>query len=151
MKAVWKDDYAPMWMSLTILAFSVGVVASIAVITLRKPGYFRRMKSLLRRGLVSRKIRAPDLGSAIPAPPRVCAKCGAMVAGLAEYCQSCGAPVITGTSTKPDPGLVDDRVYQYIVKRHGEISLSQASADLGIPVDELRRSTERLKRKGRLA
>jgi len=151
MKAVWKEDYTPMWTSLTILAFSVGVVASIAVITLRKPGYFRGMISLLRRGLASRKIRASDLGSVIPTPSRVCAKCGAMVAGLAEYCQSCGAPVIPGTSTKPDPDVIDDRVYQYIVKRHGEISLSRASADLGIPVGDLRRSTERLKKKGRLA
>jgi len=150
-KAVWKDDYRLMWTSLTILVLSVAVIASIAVIALRRPGYLRGMLSSLRRGRAGRKIRPPDLGPAVPTPPRICAKCGATVAGSAEYCQSCGTLVIAGTSSGPDPKVLDDRVYQYIVKRHGEISLTGASADLGIPVDDLRRSTERLKKKGRLA
>jgi hypothetical protein len=38
-------------------------------------------------------------------------------------------------------------VYDYVVKRGGEISLTVASRDLGLPVEELRRSTERLKKK----
>ena len=151
MKAVWKDDYAPMWMSLTILIFSVAVIVSIAVIALRRPGYLRGMLSSLRHGLANRKIRAPDLGPVVPGPPRICAKCGATVPGSAEYCQSCGTLLIADTSPRPDTDVIDDRVYRYIVKRHGEISLSRASADLGIPVDDVRRSTERLKKKGRLA
>ena len=53
--------------------------------------------------------------------------------------------------TRPDLNAMDDRVYKYVVKQQGEISLSQASAALGISVDELRKSTERLKKKGRLA
>ena len=52
--------------------------------------------------------------------------------------------------TRPDLDAMDDRVYEYVVKQHGEISLSRASADLGISVDELKESTERLKKKGRL-
>jgi predicted ArsR family transcriptional regulator len=52
--------------------------------------------------------------------------------------------------TRPDLTAMDDRVYEYVVKQHGEISLSQASADLGISADELKKSTERLKKKGRL-
>lgn len=46
---------------------------------------------------------------------------------------------------------IDNRVYDYIVKRHGEISLSQASKDLGLSWEQVRRSTERLKKAGRLA
>lgn len=54
-------------------------------------------------------------------------------------------------AARPSLEAVDERVYDYIVKRHGEISLSRASTDLGLSVDEVKRSTERLKKKGRLA
>jgi hypothetical protein len=46
---------------------------------------------------------------------------------------------------------LDDKVYDYIVKHEGVISLSAASAELGIPVDELKEIAERLKNQGRLA
>jgi predicted naringenin-chalcone synthase len=55
------------------------------------------------------------------------------------------------TSTAPEAEKLDNQVYDYIVRRGGEISLSQASRDLGFSVEELRLSTERLRRKGRLA
>jgi hypothetical protein len=45
----------------------------------------------------------------------------------------------------------DNQVYDYVAKRHGEISLSQASNDLGFSVDQVMGSTRRLKRKGLLA
>jgi len=148
--AVWEDDYTLVWASLVIVILSVIVIAGVGVIALRRPGYFRRLFSSLRRGLGARKIRAMDRGPVAPPRARVCPKCGANVPGFAEYCQSCGTSQIMSVGTRPDLTAMDDRVYEYVVKQHGEISLSQASADLGIPVDELKKSTERLKKKGRL-
>ena len=46
---------------------------------------------------------------------------------------------------------LDDKVYDYIVKHEGVISLSTASAELGIPIEELKTITSRLKNQGRLA
>nr|MDO8134037.1 hypothetical protein [Candidatus Njordarchaeum guaymaensis] len=45
---------------------------------------------------------------------------------------------------------LDDKVYAYISDRGGEISWSQGSRDLGISIDELKASIERLKRAGRI-
>lgn len=46
---------------------------------------------------------------------------------------------------------IEDKIYDYIVKNEGVISLSKASKELGISVDELNKATENLKKKGRLA
>jgi len=45
---------------------------------------------------------------------------------------------------------MDDRVFDYIVKREGVISLSQASEDLGISIEKLKASVERLKKEGKI-
>ncbi len=149
--ALWEDDYTLVWASLIVVFLCVAVIAGLGVIALRRPGYFRGLFSSLRRGLSARKIRAPDRGPVAPTRARICPNCGANVPGFAEYCQSCGTTQIMSVDTRPDLNAMDDRVYKYVVKQQGEISLSQASADLGISVDELKKSTERLKKKGRLA
>ncbi|MBS7622621.1 hypothetical protein KEJ39_02960 [Candidatus Bathyarchaeota archaeon] len=46
---------------------------------------------------------------------------------------------------------LDERVYEYILEHSGVISLSQASKDLGITVEQLEASTKRLRDAGRLA
>jgi hypothetical protein len=46
---------------------------------------------------------------------------------------------------------LDERVFTYIVEHQGEISLSQASRDLGVSVDELKAAIDRLRSQGRLA
>jgi LPXTG-motif cell wall-anchored protein len=43
---------------------------------------------------------------------------------------------------------VDDAVFDYIVSHRGTISLSRAAAELGISMEELKASIERLKEKG---
>lgn len=45
---------------------------------------------------------------------------------------------------------LDDKVYAYISDRGGEISWSQGCGDLGISIDELKSSIERLKKAGRI-
>jgi len=45
---------------------------------------------------------------------------------------------------------LDDKVYAYISDRGGEISWSQGCRDLGISLDELKASIERLKKAGRI-
>jgi len=48
------------------------------------------------------------------------------------------------------PPSMDDRVFNYIAEHEGVISISQASVELGISMEELKASIERLKREGRL-
>ena len=64
----------------------------------------------------------------------------------AEFCEKCGAPI----ATLVEPSA-ENKVYDYIVKHEGIISLSEASTELGISVEQLKEITERLKREGRLA
>jgi hypothetical protein len=45
---------------------------------------------------------------------------------------------------------LEGRVYDYIVKHDGVISLSKASQDLGLPVEEIKKVTESLKKEGLL-
>jgi hypothetical protein len=51
----------------------------------------------------------------------------------------------------PTVQSLDDKVYDYIVKHEGVISLSTASAELGIPIEELKTITSQLRNQGRLA
>jgi len=53
-------------------------------------------------------------------------------------------------ATKEGLMSLDDKVYAYISDRGGEISWSQACRDLGISIDELKASIDRLKKAGRI-
>jgi hypothetical protein len=151
-EAEWKADYTPMW-SLTLVIVSVVIViVAVVVIAVKRPESLRNLGSSFRSGFRRRKVAAPSKGLPIPTSWVACQKCGARVSVSAEYCQSCGAVQVRGhTVSEPDMGKVDERVYEYIVAHGGEISLSGASRDLGLSADEFKRSTERLKKKGRLA
>ena len=61
--------------------------------------------------------------------------------------------VTTPMRTEPSPstGGIDDRVFSYIEAHNGEISLSKASSDIGIALNELQEAVERLRNSGRLA
>ena len=150
-EAVWNSDYTPAWFLLFSVGSVVVAITGVAVVAVKRPGFFGRLVSSFRNSLRRRrKVRPP--APAIPASLVHCHKCGAMVPTYAEFCQSCGAAVVTGPPAEL-AGVegVDDLVYDYIVKRQGEISLSRASKDLGLSRDQLKASTERLKKKGRLA
>jgi len=64
------------------------------------------------------------------------------------FCQRCGASAVPAA---PPITSQDEKVYDYIVKHDGVISLSKAAKDLGMSVEDLKATTERLKKKGRLA
>jgi len=62
------------------------------------------------------------------------------------------APLSPAVRVQTIEGLMslDDKVYAYISDRGGEISWSQGCRDLGISIDELKASIERLKKAGRI-
>lgn len=147
-EAQWNTDYAPLWTFLFVLATVAIVAAVVIVVVFKRPGTFGRLGLSLKPRLGRRK-KVPNAtgGPLIP-----CQRCGAGIPSSAEHCPSCGALLVRGRpSGAPDLERRDNKVYDYIAKRHGEISLSQASKDLGLSVDEIKFSTERLKSKGRLA
>jgi len=151
-EAEWAIDYTPMWVAIFVILSAVILIATLIVIVVKRPSWFGRLASSVRSSFKGRKVRLPTVPPAPSTAWVICQKCGAGVPTCAEYCQTCGATlaqvrVVETTDTE----TLDERVYDYIVKRGGEISLSRASKDLGLSVDEIRRSTERLRKKGRLA
>ena len=151
-EAVWNADYTPTLMLTLAIGSATVIVAAVSIVVVRRPGYFARLVSSLKSSLSRGRLRAPGAALSSLMPSVVCPKCGARIPGSAEFCQTCGAALPRGRITATyDLEAVDERIYDYIVKRHGEISLSRASKDLGLSVDEVKRSTERLKKKGRLA
>jgi hypothetical protein len=149
-EAQWNTDYAPLWVFIFSSVSAVIVFVAFIVMIVKRPGSFGRLRSSLRFGLGRRKIGGP--GTTLQGPLVPCQKCGVGIPNTAEYCRACGAiQVPRRASAASDLEKLDNRVYDYVVKRHGEISLSQASRDLELSVEEVRLSTERLKKKGRLA
>jgi ribosomal protein L40E len=149
-EAQWNTDYTPLWIFIFGLVSAVMVFAAVVVIIVRRPGSFGRLRSSLRSGLAQRKVAGASI---TPHASLVhCQKCGAWIPSTADRCHACGATGVRGrASAGSDSEKLDSRVYDYIVKRHGQISLSQASKDFGLSVEEVKLSTERLKNKGRLA
>lgn len=129
LQAQWSMDYLPL-----IMLFAIGVtVSTVGVGT--AVGY--------KRGAFSRP-RPQKVRSAPVNPTTVCSSCGSTLPQGAQFCEKCKSKV-GGV-----PTISEDKVYDYIVNHQGVISLSAASADLGIPVAQLKEITERLKREGRL-
>jgi hypothetical protein len=136
-QAQWGVDYFPL-----ILLFGGAVafsVVGVGAVTVHKRGTFGRGRPILS----PEKTRpSPSLLGGMT----VCTSCGNDVPKGAEFCDKCRAPMAMITATSSD-----NKVYDYIVNHEGVISLSVASADLGISADRLKEITERLKREGRLA
>ena len=134
-EAVWTVDYFP------LIAVFGGSAAAITVLAGIFVAHKRGM--LIRTGTRRRlpRLRPTALGGS-----RVCISCGNRVPEGASFCEKCGE------SIEPEKlGSLDEKVYDYIVKHEGVISLGKASKDLGISVDVLKEITERLKQKGQLA
>ncbi len=139
-EAQWSFDYFPLLLlfggggiAVTALAFGIGLAY--------RRGAFRRTESALRS-------RSRSRTSAVITAMQVCSSCGNRFPKGAAFCEKCGTPMAMAAPASPS---LDDKVYDYIVKHEGVVSLSVASEDLGISVEEFKEIAERLKKQGRLA
>jgi len=133
-EAVWNFEVLPL----------IGLVGGSALaVALAAAGFVIAYK----RGIVARGMTTFRPSKVPAGPSNVCGKCGAQVPKGATFCQKCGSPIAIAVSDQPD---LEDKVYDYILKHDGVISMSQASRDLGVSVDKLKEATEALKKKGRL-
>jgi hypothetical protein len=135
-QAQWSIDYFPL-----IILFG-GTAVAVTTISVGVVGYKR---GIFRRGRHAFRPKKTEQTLTIPSAV-VCSNCGNAVPKGVEFCDKCGA----STAAVQEPSR-DDRVFDYIVKHQGVISLRAASADLGMSVDQLKVITERLKREGRLS
>ena len=138
-QAEWSVDYVP------IIELFGGLSASIIAVAVA-------VGVAYRRGALTRGSRVRPQKTSVGQQPLsgtvICSSCGNNLPRGATVCGNCGASVIPVTPSHI-PSL-DERVYDYILKHEGTISLSEASTELGIPVDRLKEITERLKKQGRL-
>ena len=135
-QAEWGVDYFPL-----VLLFGGSALAFTAVVVTAVVVYRRSKRNGRPAALRPQKTDQVLSGSMI-----ICNSCGNSVPNGAEFCEKCGAPV--ATFMQPS---TENSVYDYIVKHEGVISLTEASTDLGISVEQLKEITERLKREGRLS
>jgi hypothetical protein len=138
LQANWNADYTPV---ITIVGGGTSLIVIMAVASV-----VARRRGLFRRGPNPRTLKSISLQSA-PESMRICSECGSEVPEDATFCQKCGAAVEAIPLMNP----LEEKVYNYIVKHEGVISLSKASSDLGISVAELNQVTAKLKKEGRLA
>jgi hypothetical protein len=134
-EAVWNFDIIPIITLVGASVFAIVVVVGIAVA-------YRR--GMLTRGPSRLRPKGPKATTRVKT--LICSSCGNRMSKGATFCEKCGTPVGTVAST-----TVEDKVYDYIVRHDGVISMSKASQDLGIPAELLKQTTESLKKKGRLA
>jgi hypothetical protein len=137
-QAQWSVDYVP------IIELFGGLGVSIAAVVVAVAIAYRR--GTLTRGRLRPRKTAP--GPQQLAGMVICGSCGNSVPKGATFCEKCGASMIPVTTTQV-PSL-EEKVYDYILKHEGTISFSEASTELGVPVDQLKEITDRLKNQGRL-
>lgn len=133
--AVWNFDVLPLFALIGVSVFATVAVVGIAIA-------YRR--GMLTRGMAT--PRPPASGARLRGQTQVCRNCGSSMPKVATFCQKCGAPVVSAEAI-----TLEDKVYDYIVKHEGVISMTKASEDLRMSVEQLKEATEGLKKKGRLA
>lgn len=146
-----------------------GAVGGIAAAIFLRRGAFSNLRESLSRNI--------GRGSADGPLGRRCVSCGRVIPSDAAFCDWCGSPQtdlppreegqmppqITsgepptsggehgyGYSYSYPEAELDSRVLSYIAEHGGEISLSRATAELGVTRGELLAAIDRLKRSGRL-
>jgi hypothetical protein len=126
-EARWDIDYLPL-IALVGGGSTAIVMLAAGVILVRRRRIFRGVK--------------------IVSGGQICKSCGSMIPEGGIFCQKCG----TSIDTVPPPEMsVDEKVYDYIIKHEGVISLSKAASDLGITTEKVKEIAERLKTDGRLS
>ena len=123
-------DYSP------LIEIAAAVSATVAIVVAAVFLLYRRKRR--SKGLLSKK-------------GRICQTCGNLVPAGALFCQKCGKSPDAQPAQEPVLAPLEQKVYDYIIKNEGVISLSKAASDLDLTVDHLKAITEKLKRDGRLA
>ncbi len=130
-QATWMVDYSPLIEIAAAVSASVAIAAAAVFLLYRRK---RRSKDFLSR------------------KGRICQTCGNLVPAGALFCQKCGkSPDAKPAQELPVLAPLEQKVYDYIIKNEGVISLSKAASDLDLNVDQLKAITEKLKKDGRLA
>jgi hypothetical protein len=129
-QANWTVDYLPF--------IEIAVAASATVAILAAAVFLTRRHRRRGKDLQSRK-------------GRICRTCGNLVPTGALFCQKCGTSPDAQPTQEPIIPPIERKVYDYIVKHEGVISMSKAATDLDLTVDQLKIITEKLKKDGRLA
>ena len=121
-QATWNVNYLPL-IALLGGGSAASAILAASVLLIRK-----------RRG--SLKVEPAE---------RICKMCGSNIPLGAAFCQKCLTPLA------PSVTSLEEKVYDYILKHEGVISLSKAADELGITVEQVKEVAERLKAEGRLA
>lgn len=129
-QASWTVDYLPL--------IEIAAAASAAVVLLALAVVFVQRRRVRIKGPQSRKRR-------------ICKVCNNIIPEGALFCQKCGASPDVQPTQEPTIAPVEQKVYDYIIKHEGVISMSKAASDLGLTIDRLKEITEKLKKEGRLA
>ncbi|MGD0424864.1 MAG: zinc ribbon domain-containing protein [Candidatus Bathyarchaeia archaeon] len=129
-QATWMVDYSPLIEIAAAVSASVAIAAAAVFLLYRRK---RRSKDFLSR------------------KGRICQTCGNLVPAGALFCQKCGKSPDAQPAQEPVLAPLEQKVYDYIIKNEGVISLSKAASDLDLTVDQLKAITEKLKKDGRLA
>ena len=137
-QAQWSMNYLPLILLFGGVA-AIGTAATAAVI-----GYKRGALNGNSSRLASPQKTRPSSPSW--SSPFTCHSCGNIVRREAAFCEKCGSSINADVGS-----TLEQRVYDYVVNHEGVISLTKASSDLGMPVEQLKRITERLKADGRLS
>lgn len=133
--AIWRIDYAVL--AVMILGVGGGLASAMA----------------LRMYSKKRKAVAPSTVTGVPQPEP-------SLEGMPAKKVPEASPVAKEVKEVPTPKIIpmgkatpelDEIVYDYVIRHEGTIALSQAAKDLGISLDELNATIDRLKRQGRLA
>jgi uncharacterized repeat protein (TIGR02543 family) len=151
-KAEWKVDYTRLYAiigGICVIGIAVSLLAVKGII--RVQPFFSWLKGKFKR--IPPKTPSPHV-KVSPQTGRLeptlgvkrCMQCGADLPVEAEFCDKCGKK----QEQFEDVKAIDEKVYNYIVDHGGVISWSQASKELGISIEKLKASTERLKKSGKL-
>jgi len=129
-QATWTVDYTPLIEIVVAASASVTILAAAVFLLYRRKRRDRELPS--RKG-------------------RICQTCGNLVPAGAPFCQKCGKSPEAQSSEEPALTPLEQKVYDYIIKNEGVISMSKAANELNVTVEQLKSITDKLKKDGRLA
>jgi len=140
--ALWRTDYTATYVIVVaVVGASIGAIALIARSRKKRIVAAAAPLGVTHPEAVQPEAQPPIAPSkTVPEAPPVVKD----VKAVKEIPKPKIIPIVEAPST------LDERLYNYIVEHGGEIALSQAAKDLGISLDELKASIDRLKEQGKL-